>query len=138
MRGWRLPFRLNDRQLNVVKALGIIVSLYFFLVGIKGIGEGFKLFGREFAEAILTSTADPLTGLFIGILSTALMQSSSTTTSIIIGLVAGGGISLQGAIPMIMGANIGTTVTNSIVSLGHIGRKEEFQRAFAAARTSGG
>lgn len=132
-REWRFPFRLSNRQLNVLKALGIILSLYFFLVGIKGIGEGFKLFGREFAESILTSTADPLVGLFIGILSTALVQSSSTTTSIIVGLVAGGGISLQGAIPMIMGANIGTTVTNSIVSLGHIGRKEEFQRAFAAA-----
>lgn len=123
--------RLSERQKNILIGLGIILCLYFFLVGIKGIGAAFKLFGGDIAERILQSTANPITGLFIGILSTALVQSSSTTTSIIVGMVAGGAISIQGAIPMIMGANIGTTVTNTLVSLGHITRRQEFRRAFS-------
>ena len=47
----------------------------------------------------------------VGMMATALLQSSSTTTSIIVGLVAGGGLGVSAAIPMIMGANIGTSVT---------------------------
>ncbi len=64
--------------------------------------------------------------------ATALIQSSSTVTSIIVGLVAGG-LPVSIAVPMVMGANIGTTITNTIVSIGHIRQGEEFRRAFAAA-----
>jgi len=120
----------------ILKLFGILVFLYLFIVGIGAMGYSlklFELFGREFSERILNTTASPLAGLFIGILATSLVQSSSTTTSIVVGMVAGGAISIQGAIPIIMGANIGTTVTNTIVSIGHIGRKAEFRRAFAAA-----
>jgi sodium-dependent phosphate cotransporter len=70
--------------------------------------------------------------LVIGTVATALIQSSSTVTSIIVGLVAGG-LPVVIAIPMVMGANIGTTITNTIVSLGHVKQGEEFRRAFAAA-----
>jgi sodium-dependent phosphate cotransporter len=63
---------------------------------------------------------------------TALIQSSSTVSSIIVAMVAGG-LPISIAIPMMMGANIGTSITNTIVSLGHIGNKAEFQRAFNAA-----
>ena len=89
--------------------------------------------GGDFAENILTTTSNPFIALFIGILSTTIFQSSSTTTSLIVGMVSGGALNLTGAIPMIMGANIGTTVTNIIVSIGHINRGNEFKRAFAAA-----
>ncbi|MCD8482377.1 MAG: Na/Pi symporter [Verrucomicrobia bacterium] len=117
----------------VIKSIGIVLSLYLFIVGIGAMGHAFKLFGREFAEAVLTATSNPLTGLFLGILATSLVQSSSTATSIIVGLVAGGAISLQGAVPMIMGANIGTTITSMLVSLGSIRRPVEFKRAFSAS-----
>tara|TARA_Y100000590_G_scaffold342781_1_gene391506 strand:- start:559 stop:1554 length:996 start_codon:yes stop_codon:yes gene_type:complete len=89
--------------------------------------------GGDFANDILTTTSNPLLALFIGILATTLFQSSSTTTSIIVGMVSGGAVTLSGAIPMIMGANIGTTVTNTIVSIGHINRGNEFKRAFSAS-----
>lgn len=69
----------------------------------------------------------------MGILATSIIQSSSTTTSITVGLVAGGALNLTNAIPIIMGANIGTTVTNTLVSMAHIRRKEEFRKAFAGA-----
>ncbi len=117
----------------LLKLAGILVFLYLFIVGIGAMGHSFTLFGSEFSERILNTTASPLVGLFIGILATSLVQSSSTTTSIVVGMVAGGAISIQGAIPIIMGANIGTTITNTIVSMGHVTRKAEFRRAFAAA-----
>ena len=85
------------------------------------------------SQLLVSAVENPILGLFIGMLSTALVQSSSTTTSIIVGMVAAGTVSIEGAIPMVMGANIGTTVTNMLVSIGHIGNKEEFKKAFAAA-----
>ena len=68
----------------------------------------------------------------IGIIVTVLVQSSSTSTSIIVGLVSTG-LPVKTAIPMVMGANIGTSVTNTIVSFTQMSEREEFKRAFAAA-----
>ena len=68
----------------------------------------------------------------IGVLVTVLVQSSSTSTTIIVGLVATD-VPVKTAIPMIMGANIGTSVTNTIVSFTQMSDREEFKRAFAAA-----
>lgn len=115
------------------KLLGVVASLYLFIVGVSGMGEAFKLFGAGFAERVLSLTANPVTGLFLGILATSLVQSSSTSTSIIVGMVAGGAVSLAGAIPMILGANIGTTITAMLVSLAYLNRPSEFERAFGAA-----
>jgi len=122
----------QETRQKIIKILTVIVTIYLFLLTINLLGHSFKLFGKGFAEAMLQTTSNPFTGLIIGIVATSLIQSSSTTTSIVVGLVAGGVVNLENAIPIIMGANIGTTVTNTFVSLGHIGRKTEFKRAFAA------
>jgi len=124
---------LNKKYQLLIKVAGVVISLYLFLVGINGLSTAIKHMGGDFAENILTTTSNPFIALFIGILSTTIFQSSSTTTSLIVGMVSGGALNLAGAIPMIMGANIGTTVTNIIVSIGHINRGNEFKRAFAAA-----
>ncbi len=113
--------------------LTVAVILYIFLVSIKLLGTGFKMFGSDFSERLIASTSNPFVGLFIGILATSIVQSSSTTTSTVVGFVAMGMLSIENAVPIVMGANIGTTVTCAIVSLGHVGRREEFRRAFAAA-----
>ncbi len=89
-------------------------------------------FGKECRRNYLLATSNPFTGLFIGLLITAMLQSSSTTTSLVVALVASGSITLQSAVPIIMGANIGTTITSTIVSLGFISKKKEFRRAVAA------
>lgn len=96
-------------------------------------GAAFKFFGKGFAETLLSTTASPFIGLFTGLLATSLLQSSSTTTSLTVGLVAAGALTIDGAIPIIMGANIGTSITNTLVATGHIYRKDEFRRAFAAS-----
>lgn len=121
-----------ETRQKIIKLVTVVVTIYLFLLSINLLGHSFKLFGKGFAEAMLLTTSNPFTGLIIGIVATSLIQSSSTTTSIVVGLVAGGVVNLENAIPIIMGANIGTTVTNTLVSLGHIGRKAEFKRAFAA------
>ena len=123
----------RDRLLTIIKIIGVAACLYLFLVGIGGMGYSFKLFGKEFSQKILEATSSPLIGLFIGVLATTIVQSSSTTTSIVIGMVAAEAIGVRSAIFMVMGANIGTTVTAKLVSLGHITRKAEFRRAFAAS-----
>lgn len=117
----------------VPRLLVLAVLLYGFLVGLDMMGIAFKLFGRGFAETLIAQTANPFVGLLIGILATSLVQSSSTTTSITVGLVAAGALTIEGAIPIVMGANIGTSVTNTLVSLAHVARREEFERAFAGA-----
>ena len=96
-------------------------------------GSSLKLFGKGFAETLIANTSNPVVGLFIGILATSLIQSSSSTTSIVVGMVGGGALTVANAIPIIMGANIGTSVTNTIVSVVHINRPAEFRRSFAAS-----
>jgi len=111
----------------------IIAGLvYLLLIAVGLIGSGFKAAAGDGAKELFAFAADPVTALVIGTVATALIQSSSTVTSIIVGLVAGG-LPVAIAIPMVMGANMGTTITNTIVSLGHVRRGEEFRRAFAAA-----
>ncbi|MBL7157413.1 MAG: Na/Pi symporter [Candidatus Omnitrophica bacterium] len=95
--------------------------------------HAFKGFGSGFAEQLITTTSNPFVGLFIGILATSIIQSSGTTTSMVVAFVASGILSVRSAIPIIMGANIGTTVTCTLVALGHITRKEEFKRAFGGS-----
>jgi solute carrier family 34 (sodium-dependent phosphate cotransporter) len=111
----------------------VAVLIYVFLVGVSSLETGIKILGADTQERLFASVSNPLAGLFVGILATVLVQSSSASTSIIVGLVASGAVGLEAAVPMIMGANIGTTVTNTLVSLGHVRQSGEFTRAFAAA-----
>ena len=113
---------------------GLVVGLiYMFLVGVSSLESGIGHLGGNIQETLFSSVRNPLAGLFVGILGTVLVQSSSASTSLIVGLVASGVLGFESAVPMVMGANIGTTVTNTLVSLGHVRRSGEFKRAFAAA-----
>jgi len=110
------------------------VLVYLLLAGVATIGSGFAWVsgGAKGAEAIFAFARNPIVGVILGTLATALVQSSSTVTSVIVGLVAGG-VPVSIAVPMIMGANMGTTITNTIVSLGSLRERGAFRKAFAAA-----
>ena len=110
----------------------LLALVYLMLLAVSMIGSGFKFATADHARGLFEFASNPVMGLIIGMVSTALIQSSSTVTSIIVAMVAGG-LPVPIAVPMIMGANIGTSITNTIVSLGHVARKEEFRRAFHAA-----
>ncbi|MDH3207404.1 MAG: Na/Pi symporter [Gemmatimonadota bacterium] len=119
----------------LVRTAAVMLLLYIFLIGVNGLGAGFRALGEGVLDSFFAATENPFIGLMVGILATSLVQSSSVTTAMIVGLVAApeNPIPIANAVPMIMGANIGTTVTNTIASLAHIARKEEFKRAFAVA-----
>lgn len=116
-----------------LRAVVVVTLLFLFLVGIGLLESGINGLGSDIQEDLFSSVSNPLAGLFVGILATVLVQSSSVSTSTIVGLVGAGLLGLDDAVPMVMGANIGTTVTNTLASLGHVRRQGEFRLAFAVA-----
>ena len=131
------PESESGRHLQLALRLGVVLLfLCGFLVAIQMMGGSIKLMGEGAAGSLFDGVSNPFAGLSVGVLATVMCQSSSATTSLIVGLVGSGGataLPITSAVPMVMGANIGTTVTNTIVSIGHIRRGAEFHRAFAAA-----
>jgi sodium-dependent phosphate cotransporter len=117
----------------VLSAVYFLILLYSFFFSIELMSSAFKMAGRGFAEQLINMVSDPVAGLLLGFVATGIIQSSSTTTTIVVGLVASGALTIDLAIPVVMGANIGTTTTNTLVSMGHVTRPGEFQRAFAAS-----
>ncbi len=117
---------------NIRVGLYILGAFLLFLFALDLMTSSLQHMKKNVAETILLATSNPFTGLFIGLLITAMLQSSSTTTSLVVALVASGSLTLESAIPIIMGANIGTTITSTIVSLGFISKKKEFRRAVSA------
>ena len=118
---------------TAARAALVVALLYLFLTGVELLSGGFKTMGAGFVDGLFEGVSNPVAGLFVGLLATVLVQSSSVSTSVIVGLVASGVVGADEAVPMIMGANLGTTVTNTLASLGHTRRDLEFRRAFAAA-----
>jgi len=116
-----------------LRSIIVLALIYLFLVGVSSLESGIKVMGADTQERLFSSVSNPIAGLFVGLLGTVLVQSSSASTSVIVGLVASGALGFDQAVPMIMGANLGTTVTNTLVSLGHVRQSNEFRRALAAA-----
>ena len=116
----------------LVAVAALLTCLYFFLVGLDLMGVSFQVVGGCTAGSILGEDTNPIASLMIGIIATAILQSSSTTTAIIVSLVSGG-LDIRQAIYMVMGANVGTAITAIIVTLGHLGDGDELEKAFAGA-----
>lgn len=135
--------KLSDNSENksneiVTKIIYLVLVMFVFLVALQLMGATFKGLKGEvnhYIEDYLLKT--PILGLFIGLFVTAIIQSSSTSTSLIVTAIASLGLPLETAVgasvPMIMGANIGTSITSTIVSLGHVTKKSEFRKAIASA-----
>jgi sodium-dependent phosphate cotransporter len=128
-----IPAGQKEKVKVIIQIIGLVFFLYLFLLSINIMGASLKLFGKGLAETLIATTSNPFVGLFIGILATSIIQSSSSTTSIVVGMVGAGALTVTNAIPIVMGANIGTSVTNTIVSMAHLNRSVEFRRSFAAS-----
>ena len=126
-----LKMRRSSSPMNWLLILGLV---YLLMVSVGVLSQGFRAVsgGADGAEAIFAFATNPLVSVLLGVLATALVQSSSAVTSVIVGLV-GGGLPLAIAIPMIMGSNMGTTITNTLAALGNLREDEAFNRSFAAA-----
>ena len=104
-----------DIFMSVLTAIG---GLAFFLFGMNLLGDSLeKAAGSKMQQLLEKMTSNIFKSLFLGLAVTAIIQSSSATTVIVVGLVNAGVLRLRNAIGVIMGANIGTTVTSMIVSL---------------------
>ncbi|KAK4004963.1 hypothetical protein OUZ56_006689 [Daphnia magna] len=126
-------FRVFDNGLRILSAISL---LYFFICSLDLLASAFRLISGKTTGTIFRQNKlmqNPVVGLMIGILATVLVQSSSTSTSIVVSMVGTNVLTVGMAIPIIMGSNIGTSVTNTIVSFAQIGNKNEFRRAFAGA-----
>jgi sodium-dependent phosphate cotransporter len=121
---------LENKWLRAALVFGL---LYLFLIGVKLLESGVKGLGDDTAGGLFTNISNPIAALCVGILATVLVQSSSVTTSTIVALVGTGQLPIETAVPMVMGANIGTTVTNTIVAMAHARQSDDFRRALAAA-----
>nr|XP_020478208.1 sodium-dependent phosphate transport protein 2A-like [Monopterus albus] len=128
--------KIKQLLINLSKIPLLLVLLFFFVCSLDTLSSAFQLAGGKVAGDIFQDNAvlsNPVAGLVVGILVTVLVQSSSTSTSIVVSLVASGLLEVRSAVPVIMGSNIGTSVTNTIVAMMHAAERTEFQRAFAGA-----
>ncbi|CAL8265939.1 unnamed protein product [Merluccius merluccius] len=128
--------RMASVVVNLSKIPLILFLLYVFVCSLDVLSSAFQLAGGRVAGDIFQDNgilSNPVAGLVVGILVTVLVQSSSTSTSIVVSLVSSGLLDVHSAIPIVMGSNIGTSVTNTIVALMQASEREEFERAFAGA-----
>ncbi|WP_332911980.1 Na/Pi symporter [Algoriphagus boritolerans] len=107
-------------------------SLLLFIFAIDLLTVTLGRLNNDVAKDIIQATRNPFISLFVGLLVTALIQSSSTVTASIVAIVASGNMTLQQAVPMVLGANIGTTLTSTLVSFTFITKKKEFKRALSS------
>ena len=118
---------------RVAAWLGTAGLIYLLICAVSIMSRGFRLLNQDAAHTLFGFADNALVALGVGILVTVLIQSSSTTTAITVTAVGSGALTLPHAIPLLFGANIGTTVTSTIVALAFAKDPERFKRAFTAA-----
>jgi sodium-dependent phosphate cotransporter len=123
---------LEDWSLIIGGIVLLMGCLYFFLFGLALLGDSAQVMAGCRAGELFNNESNPLSSLMTGILATVLMQSSSTTTGVIVSLVEAKVLDIEHGIYLVMGANIGTSVTSTIVSLAHIRNIDQLERAFSA------
>ncbi|XP_011904276.1 PREDICTED: sodium-dependent phosphate transport protein 2C isoform X2 [Cercocebus atys] len=132
--------RLRRVASSVFKACGLLGSLYFFICSLDVLSSAFQLLGSKMAGDIFKDNvvlSNPVAGLVIGVLVTALVQSSSTSSSIVVSMVAAKLLTVRASVPIIMGVNVGTSITSTLVSMAQSGDRDEFQRAFSGSAVHG-
>lgn len=120
------------RKSRVAIILQMLLALVFFMFAIDLLTVSMVNLNSDFVNELFQATNNPFVGLFVGLLMTALLQSSSTVTAMIVAVVASGSLTLSQAVPLVMGANIGTTITSTLVAFSFIMKKREFKKALAA------
>uniref|UniRef100_A0A8C5XYD1 Sodium-dependent phosphate transport protein 2B n=1 Tax=Microcebus murinus TaxID=30608 RepID=A0A8C5XYD1_MICMU len=111
---------------GIGKFLLLLGFLYFFVCSLDVLSSAFQLLGGKVAGQFFSNNSvmsNPVAGMVIGLLVTVLVQSSSTSTSIVVSMVASSMLTVRAAVPIIMGANIGTSITNTIVAFMQLDKK---------------
>ncbi|MEE6504723.1 hypothetical protein FKM82_005315 [Ascaphus truei] len=132
--------RIKSVVIGILKGCLLLGFLYFFICSLDVLSSAFQLVGSKLTNDIFSDNSilsNPIAGLVIGVLVTVLVQSSSTSSSIIVSMVSSGILKVKASIPIIMGVNVGTSVTSTLVSLAQSGDRNEFRRAFGGSAVHG-
>ncbi|XP_063100113.1 sodium-dependent phosphate transport protein 2C isoform X2 [Cavia porcellus] len=132
--------RMQRLTIGFLKACGLLGSLYFFICSLDILSSGFQLLGSRMAGDVFKGNvvlSNPVAGLVIGVLVTVLVQSSSTSSSIVVSMVASKLLTVRASVPIIMGVNVGTSITSTLVSMAQSGDRDEFRRAFSGSAVHG-
>lgn len=130
------PFTASQQYSKTETIFRLVILFIVFLVFLSAlelIMNAAKQLGTGLTQYLFTLTFNPIISIFIGVLLTAVLQSSSTITSGMVALVASGTVSLENAVPVVIGANIGTTLTATMVSFANFSSKKEFCKGFVTA-----
>uniref|UniRef100_A0A8C3X1I1 Solute carrier family 34 member 3 n=1 Tax=Catagonus wagneri TaxID=51154 RepID=A0A8C3X1I1_9CETA len=125
---------------GVLKACGLLGGLYIFICSLDILSSAFQLLGSKVTGDIFKGNvvlANPVAGMVIGVLVTVLVQSSSTSSSIVVSMVAAKLLTVRASVPIIMGVNVGTSITSTLVSMAQSGDRDEFRRAFGGSAVHG-
>uniref|UniRef100_A0A671EMY7 Solute carrier family 34 member 3 n=1 Tax=Rhinolophus ferrumequinum TaxID=59479 RepID=A0A671EMY7_RHIFE len=132
--------RVRRVTIGFLKACGLLGNLYLFICSLDILSSAFQLLGSKVAGDIFKDSvvlSNPVAGLVIGVLVTVLVQSSSTSSSIVVSMVASKLLTVRASVPIIMGVNVGTSITSTLVSMAQSGDRDEFRRAFAGSAVHG-
>lgn len=132
--------RLRRALRGFLKACGLLGGLYLFICSLDILSSAFQLLGGRVAGDIFKDDvvlSSPVAGLVIGVLATVLVQSSSTSSAIVVSMVASKLLTVRASVPVIMGVNVGTSITSTLVSMAQSGHRDEFRRAFGGSAVHG-
>lgn len=111
----------RDKHMGIADVISLLGGLAFFLFGMTLLGDGLKRVAGSKLETILGRlTSNPIKGVLLGALVTAVIQSSSATTVMVVGFVNAGIMQLSNAVGIVMGANVGTTATGWVLTLANV------------------
>uniref|UniRef100_A0A914DIV8 Sodium-dependent phosphate transporter n=2 Tax=Acrobeloides nanus TaxID=290746 RepID=A0A914DIV8_9BILA len=133
----------KEKAMRVLKLSSIIVfillMIFAFICSLSLMADSLKLIGGRGIGSVIKSSniiKNPVSASMVGMLITVVLQSSSTLTSVLVGMIAGGLITVHQAIPIMLGAEIGGSLSNVLISLTLSDNRDQFRRAFAAVTLS--
>lgn len=130
--------QVTRKESNLIvglKLFAIFSTIYFFMWSSSLLSQAFNLASYHYAGHFIRTSGflqNPLIGLMVGVITTVVFQSSGAVTSVLVTIVGSGVLNVRQSIPIIMGANLGTSVTNTVVSLVVYRKKQNFEIAMTA------
>ncbi|XP_056658474.1 sodium-dependent phosphate transport protein 2B-like isoform X3 [Monodelphis domestica] len=120
----------------IMKVITFLLFFFFFTCSLDILSSAFQLIAGKVAREFLFGGPilfNPIACAMLGLLATVVVQSSSISASVLVSLVSSSFLTVETAIPVMMGVNVGTAITNILVALMYAGDREEFGRVFAGA-----
>lgn len=127
-----VPPDLTPRE-RTWRWFAVVGALFLLISAVSTISSGFSQMGATAAHNLFSFAGNPFVGLAVGVLATVVIQSSTTVTAITVTAVGTGALTVGESIPIILGSNVGTTVTCTFVALGFVGDTDDFRRALTAS-----